>query len=247
MGAWCALHTADLHPRLNALWEHEKCLNTVYKKRNQRIKEIMLESRSSLRHISQFFLLYREWMECTNNFWYDSVYRICSPGTLQVGSSEYQMLLQQNITRCKCWCTKNITRCKCCCIKNITRCKCCTKIPSCPNFLVSPQLLFRAAIQFSTLLRPKHKQRIFVANIKPGFWHICHKQRIWVAFQIYFVIVCLSPLCSSVQTELSWVQLSFISLEKVHLATWLCCIKLVKKCINVYFNKYVFLNKQIYF
>ena len=140
----------------------------------------MSESRSSLRHISQFFLLYREWMECTNNFWYDSVYRTCSPGTLQVGSSEYQMLLQQNITRCKC----------------------CTKIPSWPNFLVSPQLLFRAAIQFSTLLRPKHKQRIFVANIKPGFWHICHKQMIWVAFQIYFVIVCLSPLCSSVQTEL---------------------------------------------
>ena len=157
------------------------------------------------------------------------------------------MLLQQNITRCKCWCTKNITRCKCCCIKNITRCKCCTKIPSCPNFLVSPQLLFRAAIQFSTLLRPKHKQRIFVANIKPGFWHICHKPRIWVAFQIYFVIVCLSPLCISVQTELRAFNLVSSHLRKCILVLGGCAASnWLKKCISVYFNRYVSLNKQIY-
>ena len=129
-------------------------------------------------------------------------------------------------------------------------CKCCTKIPSWPNFLVSPQLLFRwiilyllfrAAIQFSTLLRPKHKQRIFVANIKPGFWHICHKPRIWVAFQIYFVIVCLSPLCSSVQTELRAFNLVSSHLRKCILALGgSAASKWLKKCINVYFNNYVF-------
>ena len=84
-------------------------------------------------------------------------------------SSEYH----QNITRISSEYHQNITRCKCCC----------TRIPSCPNFLVSPQLLFRwiilyllfrAAIQFSTLLRPKHKQRISLQILNLGLIYLSY-------------------------------------------------------------------------